>query len=126
MEIGVAGAGGPPCAGGADRRRLPHLLVAPAGPTVTGRYGIWDADRLVACGADRSRGDIGFLAGLTVARDRRGRGLGVALTAGTARALFARYDHVAPGVYADNLAALRLYRRVGFTGTSRRSSVWLG
>ncbi|WP_420119567.1 GNAT family N-acetyltransferase [Micromonospora sp.] len=105
---------------------FPTSSSRPQDPTVTGWYGIWEADRLVACGADRSRGDIGFLAGLTVARDRRGRGLGAALTAGMIRALLARYDHVALGVYADNLAALRLYRRLGFTGTLRRSSVWLG
>ncbi|WP_231925469.1 GNAT family N-acetyltransferase [Micromonospora purpureochromogenes] len=84
-----------------------------------------DGDRLVACGADRSRGDVGFLAGLTVAPDRRGRGLGAALTAGMARALAARYDHVALGVYTDNVGAIRLYRRLGFTGTLARSSVHL-
>ncbi|WP_329011610.1 GNAT family N-acetyltransferase [Micromonospora rifamycinica] len=105
---------------------FPTSSSRPQDPTVAAWYGIWDADLLVACGADRSRGDIGFLAGLTVARDRRGRGLGAALTAGMTRALLARYDHVALGVYADNLAALRLYRRLGFTGTLRRSSVWLG
>ncbi|QDY07601.1 N-acetyltransferase [Micromonospora sp. HM134] len=105
---------------------FPTSSSRPQDPTVTGWYGIWDADRLVACGADRSRGDVGFLAGLTVARDRRGQGLGAALTAGMTRALLARYDHVALGVYTDNVGALRLYRRLGFTGTLERSSVWLG
>ncbi|WP_432905855.1 GNAT family N-acetyltransferase [Micromonospora matsumotoense] len=105
---------------------FPTTSSRPGDTTVVDWYGIWDADRLVACGADRSRGDIGFLAGLTVAPDRRGRGLGAALTAGMTRALLTRYDHVGLGVYADNLAALRLYRRLGFTGTLRRSSVWLG
>ncbi|MFJ8580774.1 GNAT family N-acetyltransferase [Micromonospora sp. NPDC093277] len=112
-----------------------EALIEESFPTTTSRtgdprivdwYGIRDGDRLVACGADRSRGDIGFLAGLTVATDRRGRGLGAALTAGMARALFARYDHVALGVYADNLGAIRLYRRLGFTGTEHRTSVNLG
>ena len=95
-----AGAGGPPHR--ADHPALSALIddafpttsSRPGDATVVDWYGIWDADRLVACGADRSRGDIGFLAGLTVARDRRGRGLGAALTAGMTRALFTRYDHV--------------------------------
>ncbi|MFU8874160.1 GNAT family N-acetyltransferase [Micromonospora sp. SL4-19] len=110
-------------------------LIEESFPTTTSRpgdhrivdwYGIRDGDRLVACGADRSRGDIGFLAGLTVAPDRRGHGLGAALTAGMTRALFARYDHVALGVYTANVGAIRLYHRLGFTGTERRSSVHLG
>ena len=52
---------------------------------------------LLACGADRSRG------------------LGAALTAGMTRALFGRYDVVALGVHPDNVGAIRLYRRLGFT-----------
>ncbi|MEU8262779.1 GNAT family N-acetyltransferase [Micromonospora sp. NPDC048999] len=110
-------------------------LIDESFPTTTSRpdderivdwYGIRDGDRLVACGADRSRGDIGFLAGLTVATDRRGRGLGAALTAGMTRALFALYDHVALGVYTENLGALRLYRRLGYTNTEPRTSIHLG
>lgn len=112
-----------------------HALIETSFPTTTSRpgdprivdwYGIRDGDRLVACGADRSRGDIGFLAGLTVAADRRGRGLGAALTAGMTRALLGRYDQVALGVYTDNVGAIRLYRRLGYTGTEPRSSVHLG
>ncbi|MFD2768361.1 GNAT family N-acetyltransferase [Micromonospora eburnea] len=104
----------------------PSTTSRPGDRRIVDWYGIRDGDRLVACGADRSRGDIGFLAGLTVATDRRGRGLGAALTAGMTRALFARYDHVALGVFTDNLGAIRLYRRLGFTGTEPRTSVNLG
>ncbi len=105
---------------------FPSTTSRPGDPRVVDWYGIRDGDRLVACGADRSRGDIGFLAGLTVATDRRGRGLGAALTAGMTRALFARYDHVALGVYTENLGAIRLYRRLGYTNTEPRTSVHLG
>ncbi|MGK5445682.1 GNAT family N-acetyltransferase [Micromonospora sp. URMC 105] len=117
----------------ADQPAL-SALIETSFPTTTSRpgdsgivawYGIRDGDRLVACGADRSRGDVGFLAGLTVAADRRGRGLGAALTIGMTRALAARYDHVALGVYTHNEGAARLYRRLGFTGTLARSSVQL-
>jgi len=104
---------------------FPTTTSRPGHPGIVDWYGIRDGDRLVACGADRSRGDIGFLAGLTVVPDRRGRGLGAALTAGMTRALLARYDHVALGVYTDNVGAIRLYRRLGYTGTEPRTSVHL-
>jgi ribosomal protein S18 acetylase RimI-like enzyme len=105
---------------------FPTTTSRPGDPRIVDWYGIREGDQLVACGADRSRGDIGFLAGLTVATDRRGRGLGAALTAGMTRALAARYGDVALGVYTDNVGAIRLYRRLGFTGTEPRSSVHLG
>ncbi|MGN9777232.1 GNAT family N-acetyltransferase [Micromonospora sp. H33] len=104
---------------------FPSTTSRPGDPRIVTWYGIRDGDRIVACGADRSRGDIGFLAGLTVAPDRRGRGLGAALTAGMTRALFSRHDTVALGVYTDNVAAIRLYRRLGYTGALARSSVHL-
>ncbi|MGN9812994.1 GNAT family N-acetyltransferase [Micromonospora sp. BQ11] len=104
---------------------FPSTTSRPDDPRIVDWYGIRDGDRLVACGADRSRGDIGFVAGLTVAPDRRGRGLGAALTAGMTRALSARHDTVALGVYTDNVDAIRLYRRLGYTGTLGRTSVHL-
>lgn len=104
----------------------PTTTTRPGDPGIVAWYGVRAGGRLIACGADRSRGDVGFLAGLTVAPAERGRGLGAALTAGMARALFARYDRVALGVYPDNVDALRLYRRLGFTHTLARSTVRLG
>ena len=89
-------------------------------------YGIRDGDRLIACGADCTRGDVGFLAGLTVAPEHRGRGLGAALTAGLTRALAARYDVVALGVYPANTGAIRLYRRLGYTDSLALTSVRVG
>lgn len=104
---------------------FPSTTSRPGDPRIVDWYGIRDGDRIVACGADRSRGDIGFLAGLTVASDRRGRGLGAALTAAMTRALFARHDTVALGVYSVNVGAIRLYRRLGFAAGLARSSVQL-
>ncbi|WFE39663.1 GNAT family N-acetyltransferase [Micromonospora sp. WMMD998] len=104
----------------------PGTTSRPGDPGIVDWYGIRDGERLIACGADRSRGDIGFLAGLTVAPGHRGRGLGAALTTGMTHALFARYDHVALGVYTVNVGATRLYRRLGFTGTAPRTTVYLG
>ncbi|WP_410814218.1 GNAT family N-acetyltransferase [Micromonospora sp. 067-2] len=104
---------------------FPSTTTRPGGRWVMDWYGIRAGDRLVACGADCSKGDIGFLAGLTVAPDQRGRGLGAALTAGMTRALLARYDTVGLGVYPDNTVATRLYRRLGFTDTLPLSSLRL-
>ncbi|MEV4656324.1 GNAT family N-acetyltransferase [Micromonospora sp. NPDC049301] len=104
---------------------FPSTTSRPGDPRVVDWYGIRAGGRLVACGADRSRGDVGFLAGLTVAPDQRGRGLGAALTAGMTRALLARHDTVGLGVYPDNVGAVRLYRRLGFTNTLPLSSVGL-
>ncbi|MEU5907466.1 GNAT family N-acetyltransferase [Micromonospora sp. NPDC047467] len=104
---------------------FPSSTSRPGDDQVVDWYGIRAGDRLVACGADRSRGDVGFLAGLTVAPDQRGRGLGAALTAGMTRALLARHDTVALGVYLDNVGAARLYQRLGFTSTLSLTSVRL-
>ncbi|MET8350454.1 MULTISPECIES: N-acetyltransferase [unclassified Micromonospora] len=104
---------------------FPNTTSRPGDPRVVDWYGIRAGGRLVACGADRSRGDIGFLAGLTVAPDQRGRGWGAALTAAMTRALLARHDTVGLGVYPDNVGAVRLYRRLGFTNTHHLTSIRL-
>ncbi|MGW3784573.1 GNAT family N-acetyltransferase [Micromonospora chokoriensis] len=104
---------------------FPSTTSRPGDPRVVDWYGIWAGDRLVACGADRSRGDIGFLAGLTVAPEQRGRGLGGALTAGMTRALLARHDTVGLGVYPSNVGAVRLYRRLGFANVHSISTLRL-
>ncbi|MEV4661688.1 GNAT family N-acetyltransferase [Micromonospora echinofusca] len=104
---------------------FPTTTSRPGDPRIVDWYGIRDGDRIVACGADRSRGDIGFLAGLAVAPDRRGRGLGAALTAAMTRSLLARHGTVALGVYSVNVGAIRLYRRLGFAASLARSSVQL-
>ncbi|WP_406068295.1 GNAT family N-acetyltransferase [Micromonospora sp. NBC_01638] len=105
---------------------FPSTTSRPGDPRVVDWYGIRAGDRLVACGADCSQGDIGFLAGLTVAPDQRGRGLGASLTAGMTRALLARHGTVGLGVYPSNVGAVRLYRRLGFTDTLPLSSFRLG
>ncbi|MCG5444737.1 GNAT family N-acetyltransferase [Micromonospora sp. NIE79] len=106
-------------------KAFPSSTSRPGDPRVVDWYGIWAGGRLVACGADRSRGDIGFLAGLTVGPEQRGQGLGAALTAGMTRALLARFDTVGLGVYPSNVGAVRLYRRLGFTNTHPISTLRL-
>ncbi|AEB44074.1 GNAT family N-acetyltransferase [Micromonospora maris] len=102
---------------------FPTSTARPGNPQVVDWYGIREGDRLIACGADRTRGDVGFLAGLTVAPAFRGRGLGAALTAGMSRALAAHHDTLALGVYPANIGAIRLYRRLGYTAAFPLTSV---
>jgi ribosomal protein S18 acetylase RimI-like enzyme len=104
----------------------PSTTTRPGDQRIRRWYGIFQGGRLVACGADRSRGGVGFLAGLTVATAWQGRGLGGALTAAMTRQLFREYDVVALGVMCDNAPAIHLYRRLGFASRLARSSVSVG
>jgi GNAT superfamily N-acetyltransferase len=104
---------------------LPDSTTRPGDRRVRRWYGVWDGDRLVACGADRSRGEVGFLAGLAVATGYRGQGLGAALTASLSRHLFLSYRWVSLGVMTDNPGALHLYHRLGFTNSLPRTSIHL-
>lgn len=102
---------------------FPETTTRPGDPRVRAWFGIRARGRLVACGADRSRGGVGFLAGLTVHPDQRGRGLGAALTAAVVRRHLTGYGVSSLGVLSSNAPALRLYRAVGFTDSLARTSV---
>lgn len=104
---------------------FPTSTTRPGDPRVRHWYGIRDGNRLVAAGADRSRGGTGFLAGIAVATDSRGRGFGAALTAAMTRTLLDETEEVTLGVLTDNLPAIRLYDRLGFAGSIPRTSVGL-
>lgn len=104
-------------------RALPDTFTRPGGGGIVRWYGAWDGDRLIACGADKSRGGVGTLAAIAVDPDLRGKGIGAALTAAMARDLARVYDVVALGVMADNHTAGRLYERLGFTSRTPRTSV---
>jgi ribosomal protein S18 acetylase RimI-like enzyme len=118
--------------GPADHAEIDALLDAgnpasssrPGQPRIRAWYGIRAADtgRLVACGADRSRNGVGFLAGITVDPAHRGQGLGPAVTAAMTRHLHAELGAVALGVTIDNTRAIGLYERLGFTETLTRTS----
>jgi GNAT superfamily N-acetyltransferase len=104
-------------------RAFPDTTTRPGDPRVRAWYGIREGGRLVAAGGDRGRGDVGFLAGLAVAPEARGRGLGAALTAAMTRRLFTTYDCVALGVVADHAGTIRLYERLGFTDALPRTTI---
>jgi GNAT superfamily N-acetyltransferase len=103
-------------------RAFPSNFTRPGDPAVRHWYGVWDGDRLVACGADRSRGGVGSISAVAVDPDRRGQGLGAALTAAMTRQMLAEHDVVTLGVMSDNHHADRMYRRLGFIESSPRSS----
>lgn len=102
---------------------FPAAFSRPGDPRVRQWYGIWAGGELVACGADRSRGGVASLGALAVHPDRRGRGLGAALTAAMATQLLREFPIATLGVMVDNQPARHLYRRLGFTATAERTSV---
>ncbi|HWC22041.1 MAG TPA: GNAT family N-acetyltransferase [Flexivirga sp.] len=85
----------------------------------TGRTRLWlgvrRADELVAAGAmHRTPGGAPHLAGIVVHPRLRGRGLGVAVTAGLTRRAIADYGVCTLGMYADNDRARAMYEGLGF------------
>ena len=66
-----------------------------------------------------------MLTAITVATDRRGEGLGAAVTCAMSRALHAEFGVVSLGVDRDNPGAARLYRRLGFTERLDLATVFL-
>ncbi|GAB2734764.1 hypothetical protein GCM10027174_04550 [Salinifilum aidingensis] len=93
----------------------PRSYLFPGDPGARRWAGIRDEDGvLVAAGADSwPAPDVRFLSGVATHPERRGRGLSTALCAFLTREL-AREGRVALMVDADNPAALKVYRRLGF------------
>lgn len=107
----------------------PGTTADPAGPDEAAWFGVRDGERLVGVAGASLRGgraDDGFswhLHGLGVRPGARARGLGAALTAAVTRAgLAAGAQWVSLGMYADNDAARRIYRRLGFVTEGRFAS----
>jgi GNAT superfamily N-acetyltransferase len=81
---------------------------------------------LLACGAaEPSEAGTPTLAGIAARTDLRGRGLGSAVTAHLTREAVAERGACALGMFADNDAARRVYRRLGFVTGAEWRSRWL-
>lgn len=82
-----------------------------------------DEGRLVACGV-RETNVAGFpiLAGITVHREQRGTGLGLAVTAHLTRSAVEEQGVCTLGMYSDNGVARRVYHGLGYTGDHLWSS----
>lgn len=105
---------------------LPGSHNRPGNPRIRQWYGIRDAGRLVAVGADGSRpGVMGYVVAVAVLPECRGRGLGGAITAVITRRLLRAYTRVGLGVLASNTTARRLYERLGFTDGIALTSIRL-
>ncbi|GAA1895615.1 GNAT family N-acetyltransferase [Asanoa iriomotensis] len=104
---------------------FPATTTRPGDPRIRAWWAIRDGDQVVACAADRSRGGVGFLAGIAVHPDARGRGLGTALTAALTRHLVAEHGTAALGVMSDNAVANRIYESLGYTSSIPRTTVGL-
>ncbi|GMA31365.1 GNAT family N-acetyltransferase [Litorihabitans aurantiacus] len=110
------------------RRTNPRSTADPLAAPEVAWAGAYDGDALV--GVFGARGEQGHgegaswhLHGLGVLAEKRGRGLGRALTAHLAAVgLAAGADWISLGLYAENDAARRLYRRLGFTTRAEMSS----
>ncbi len=77
--------------------------------------GIREHGELTAAGAIHlTPGGAPHLAGIVVHPDQRGRGLGVAVTAGLTRRAIAEHGVCTLGMYADNDRARDIYDRIGF------------
>lgn len=102
----------------------PDAEARPGSPDVRGWVGIRDVaaaggsgmSGLAACAADTSGRHTGRISAVMTAPAARGRGLGAAVTAALTRRLLAEFGLVVLGVYLDNAAARRLYRRIGYGG----------
>jgi ribosomal protein S18 acetylase RimI-like enzyme len=102
---------------------LPDSGARPGDQDVRAWYGIRDEGRLVAVAADRSpAGMVAHIAGIAVAPDRQGRGLGAAITGALTRRLFAEYPTVSLAVMSDNDRAVAVYERLGYRERLARTS----
>lgn len=100
----------------------PDSYVFPGEPGRQRWAGVHDpSGELIAVAADAwSAPDVGLVAGVATHPDHRGNGLSTAICAFVAGHLYRRHGTVALMVDADNAAALRVYRRLGFTYRSVR------
>jgi GNAT superfamily N-acetyltransferase len=73
-----------------------------------------DGSLLAVGGAEREESGVPHLAGIVTRTDRRGSGLGSAVSAGLIRWSLADSGVCTLGMYSDNEAARSVYRRIGF------------
>lgn len=113
-----------PAAGGWNGRRLERhlagqtvLLLAFDAEMCVGRAELL-LDGSMAAEVQAIHPGVPEVNGVEVAAQRRGQGIGRALLIAAARvALEHRHGQVGIGVAPDNVPALRLYERLGFTGS---------
>jgi GNAT superfamily N-acetyltransferase len=94
---------------------FPDASVRPRNRHARRWAGIRDASgQLVACTADSSESEVGFMSSVTTRPDARRTGLGLAMTRWLTHALLDEFSRVALWQYTDNAAATALYDRLGY------------
>jgi ribosomal protein S18 acetylase RimI-like enzyme len=88
-----------------------------------GGLGVQEDGELIAAAADRSRGGVGYIAGVAVHPAHRKRGLGSAVTAVLTGVLLDEFGAVGLGVMADAVATRRIYVRLGYGEHLLRTSL---
>jgi ribosomal protein S18 acetylase RimI-like enzyme len=104
---------------------FPASTSRPGDPRTRRWYGVREEGRLVAVAADRSRGGIGYIAGIAVHPDHRRRSLGAAITTTVTRLLFAEFGGCSLSVMSDADGPRRLYERLGYGEPLERTSLRL-
>jgi ribosomal protein S18 acetylase RimI-like enzyme len=105
---------------------FPLSMARPGDGKVRRWYGVHEDGALIAAAADRSRGGVGYIAGVAVHPAHRRRGLASALTAVLTRALLAEFPAVTLGVMADADETRRIYERLGYGEPLYRTSLRVG
>ena len=102
----------------------PDAAARPGDGRVRRWLGIRGGDGLVACAADTTQATgVGHLSSIATHPDRRGEGLGAAVTAALSRRLLDEgCDLVTLGLYASNTAGRALYDRLGMKDDHRFTS----
>lgn len=104
---------------------FPASTSRPGDPRIRRWYGIRHGSGLVAVAADRSRGGIGYLAGIAVHPAHRQRSLGTVLTATLTRTLFEEFGGCSLSVMSDADGPRRIYERLGYGEPLARTSLRL-
>ncbi len=102
---------------------LPYTGNRPGDHRIRNWYGIFEGERLVAVGAERSRHDVGYLAAIAVAPDRQGTGLGAAVTVTITRLLLQEFDICLLGVLDHNARAKAAFQHVGYRDRLLRTAI---
>jgi ribosomal protein S18 acetylase RimI-like enzyme len=104
---------------------FPASTSRPGDPRVRRWYGVREGKDLVAVAADRSRGGIGYIAGVAVHPEHRRRSLGAAITATLTRQLFDEFGGCSLSVMSDAHGPRRIYERLGYGEPLQRTSLRL-
>lgn len=104
---------------------LSYTLNRPGDPRIRRWYGIFEKERLVAVGAERSHNAVGYVAGVAVSAERQGRGYGAAITAALTRALLAEFGVCALGIMDHNIRAQATFEHLGYRDRLARSAIWV-